>query len=683
MRKRLLVIFSFLFLLMTYVQTVSAQNDATAEVKQLTKEMYDQFNADEYEKLITTVDKLKEACIRAGDYKTFYKAWGNLIIKAKGHEGRPQAMKMIKEMRDYAVQHDHKFGLYSATYTTAYLLNQIDDQAGAEQNYLKAAEYLKKYFPEESTASIYVSLSKLALSVKEDTTAIHYAQQALDDPHVTPLQRHMAKSCICLAYGWLGKKKEFDEAYAKLKAINDVSYSQQDMLTIEIFKAKLEGDFEEAKRLAHQYKSKQMRVLYIYKTLEWAGDWQEALQAFKDYRFYLDSVNNLDIREQAALYHSELNVALAENESKDLRLANKRLQLIQMEHELERKRLEVEAANLKLENSNIELANAAIQLENDSLERSEQAAKINEYKSRMEAEEKAEHAHHVIIFAISFITLLILGFLLFYLHRRQRQMRRLQQMNTELKTAYDQLKTTTMAKEHMENELQVAREIQLSMLPHNFVQLRRADAHAFMRPAKFVGGDLYDIFYQNDKLYFCIGDVAGKGVPASMLMAVAVNLFRMTAKEGFSPQQIATKLNDAISADNEQGMFVTMFIAIIDLNTGHMDYCNAGHNPPLLDGEYMEVVSNAPVGLWPEFQYVGQEVVNMKGRCLFLYTDGLNEAENREQQQFGDDRLQQEIRQLQEEDALSMTEAVEKAVECFVDGAEQSDDLTMLCIKMR
>ena len=270
--------------------------------------------------------KLKKACIRAGDYKTFYKAWGNLIIKTKTHVGRPQAMKMIKEMRDYAVQRDHKFGLYSATYTTAYLLNQIGDQAGAEQNYLKAAEYLKKYFPEESTASIYVSLSKLALSVKEDTIAIHYAQQALDDPHVTPLQRHMAKSSMCLAYGWLGKKKEFDEAYAKLKAINDVSYSQQEMLSIEIFKAKLEGDFEKAKQLAHQFKSKQMRALYIYKTHEWAGDWQEALQAFKDYRFFLDSVNNQDIREQAALYHTELNVALAENESKDLRLANKRLQ---------------------------------------------------------------------------------------------------------------------------------------------------------------------------------------------------------------------------------------------------------------------------------------------------------------------------------------------------------------------
>ena len=96
----------------------------------------------------------------------------------------------------------------------------------------------------------------------------------------------------------------------------------------------------------------------------------------------------------------------------------------------------------------------------------------------------------------------------------------------------------------------------------------------------------------------------------------------------------------------------------------------------------MEVESNAPIGLWPEAEFVGQEVENMKGKTLFLYTDGLNEAENREQQQFGDDRLQQEIRQHQEEDALSMTEAVEKAVTCFVDGAEQSDDLTMLCIKM-
>ena len=129
-------------------------------------------------------------------------------------------------------------------------------------------------------------------------------------------------------------------------------------------------------------------------------------------------------------------------------------------------------------------------------------------------------------------------------------------------------------------------------------------------------------------------------------------------------------------------MFVTMFIAIIDLNTGHMDYCNAGHNPPLLDGEYMEVESNAPIGLWPEAEFVGQEVENMKGKTLFLYTDGLNEAENSKHQQFGDDRLKLEIRRHQDEDAHDMTDDVEKAVESFVGEAEQSDDLTMLCIKM-
>ena len=141
----------------------------------------------------------------------------------------------------------------------------------------------------------------MSLSAKKDTIAIHYAQQAIDDPHVTPLQRHMAKVSMCLAYGWLGKKKEFEEAYAKLKEIKDVSVSQQDLLSIELFRAKLQGDFEKAKQLAHQYKSEQMRVLYIYKTLEWAGDWKEALQAFKDYRYFIDSVNNMDVREQAAL----------------------------------------------------------------------------------------------------------------------------------------------------------------------------------------------------------------------------------------------------------------------------------------------------------------------------------------------------------------------------------------------
>ena len=138
MRKRPLVIFSFLFLLMTCVLTVSAQNNAAAEVKQLTKEMYEQFNADDYEKLTATVGKLKDACVRAGDYKTFYKAWGNLILKTKIHVGRPQAMKMIKEMRDYAVEHDLKLEIRRHQDEDAH--SMTDDVERAVESFVGEAE---------------------------------------------------------------------------------------------------------------------------------------------------------------------------------------------------------------------------------------------------------------------------------------------------------------------------------------------------------------------------------------------------------------------------------------------------------------------------------------------------------------------------------------------------------------
>jgi serine phosphatase RsbU (regulator of sigma subunit) len=131
----------------------------------------------------------------------------------------------------------------------------------------------------------------------------------------------------------------------------------------------------------------------------------------------------------------------------------------------------------------------------------------------------------------------------------------------------------------------------------------------------------------------------------------------------------------------EQGMFVTMFIGLIDLKTGHMAYCNAGHNPPLLDGEFMKMESNAPIGLWPKLEYAGEEVGDMHGKTLFVYTDGINEAENVHKEQFGDERL----RALLKNDlgnARQTSEAIHKAVEEFVGEAEPSDDLTKMCIKM-
>ena len=312
-----------------------AQKNLKAEIEQLSKTMYTEFAHDNYEALLPTVAKLKEACLQAGDYKMFYKAWTNEIIKTKVHEGRPEALKKIREMHDYALEHDHKYGLYAATYSTAYILHQINDMAGAMENYLNAADYLKHYFPEESVAPIYVSLSSITLAQKKDSAAIRYAQMALDDPNVTNMHRYLAKACICIAWGWLGNREKFDENYEKLKAVKGVNTDANREQTIEIFRAHLHGEDQEAIRLAHQFKNKQNRLLYIYKTNEWAGDFKNTFYAYKDYNHFMDSVNNRDLREQAKFYQTELNVVRSENESKDLRLTNKRLLLEHMENELE------------------------------------------------------------------------------------------------------------------------------------------------------------------------------------------------------------------------------------------------------------------------------------------------------------------------------------------------------------
>ena len=157
---------------------------------------------------------------------------------------------------------------------------------------------------------------------------------------------------------------------------------------------------------------------------------------------------------------------------------------------------------------------------------------------------------------------------------------------------------------------------------------RDVDIYAMMTPAKEVGGDLYAYALLDDQLYFCVGDVSGKGVPAALFMAEVTRMFRTLVDGHLTPNAIATHLNHALVEDNEQGMFVTMFIGLINLKSGHMEFCNAGHNPPLLDGEYMKMEANAPIGLWPEIEFEGEEVDNMHGKTIFVYTDGINEAEN-------------------------------------------------------
>lgn len=280
------------------------------------------------------------------------------------------------------------------------------------------------------------------------------------------------------------------------------------------------------------------------------------------------------------------------------------------------------------------------------------------------------------------IAVLIIAFLAIYGYRCNKHTKHMKSVNSKLQQAYDQLEETTKAKERIESELRIAREIQRRMLPHVFPRRRDIDIYAMMTPAKEVGGDLYAYALLDDQLYFCVGDVSGKGVPAALFMAEVTRMFRTLVDGHLSPNTIAQRLNHALAEDNEQGMFVTMFIGLINLKTAHMEFCNAGHNPPLLDGEYMQMESNAPIGLWPELDYEGEEISDMHGKTLFIYTDGINEAENSNKEQFGDERLQALLKK-DLGDARQTSETIHKAVEDFVGNAEPSDDLTKMCIKMR
>jgi hypothetical protein len=289
-----------------------------------------------------------------------------------------------------------------------------------------------------------------------------------------------------------------------------------------------------------------------------------------------DSANSVRNNHLLIEMTAAMDLGRVELEAKELKLRNQQMRLDIAADELEHKQLEEEALMLTLKNRDAELANATMRLENDSLEAHNKNLKLSEYQSKMHAHEEKEHAHHILIAAGGAIALLVICFLCFYLYRRQLSALRLKHAYHQLAVAYDQLEETTTAKERIESELRIAREIQRRMLPHVFPCRRDVDIYAMMTPAKEVGGDLYAYALLDDLLYFCVGDVSGKGVPASLFMAQAIRLFRVLATGHMMPADIATNINNALTEDNEQGMFVTMFIGLINLKSGHMEFCNAG-----------------------------------------------------------------------------------------------------------
>lgn len=260
-------------------------------------------------------------------------------------------------------------------------------------------------------------------------------------------------------------------------------------------------------------------------------------------------------------------------------------------------------------------------------------------------------------------------------------------MQRSLVKYIDELKHTTAVKASIESELKVASDIQMGMIPRLFPPFPERldiDLYASMTPAKVVGGDLYDYFIQNERLYFCVGDVSGKGIPASMFMAVTCNLFRIFAQQNRSPEDIATQMNTFLTKDNEQSMFVTMFIGMIDLRRGHMEFCNCGHNAPIFDGKFLEAKdTNQPLGLWECKAFKGEVIEDIRDKKLLIYTDGLNEAENMQQEHLGDDRLLELMADTANLDSEQIINKFKAAVINHRAGAEPNDDMTLLCLSVK
>lgn len=262
-------------------------------------------------------------------------------------------------------------------------------------------------------------------------------------------------------------------------------------------------------------------------------------------------------------------------------------------------------------------------------------------------------------------------------------------MQKSLSTYVNELKETTASKERIESELSIARDIQMGMIPKIFPPYpdrNDVDLHAILKPAKEVGGDLYDFYMDGNRLYFLIGDVSGKGVPASLFMAITRSLFRTLSHQVLSPAKIVTEMNNSISDNNESNMFVTLIVGILDLETGVMKLCNAGHNPPILihpdkHVSFLEFPTQIFVGVIEDFTYTDAEITLEKGSKLFLYTDGITEAENTEKELYGDDKLLEVLSANTSSNVRTTVDVVVSSIANHVKEAEASDDLTILLIQ--
>jgi len=262
-------------------------------------------------------------------------------------------------------------------------------------------------------------------------------------------------------------------------------------------------------------------------------------------------------------------------------------------------------------------------------------------------------------------------------------------MQRSLKDYIKDLNETTKAKEKIESQLRIASSIQMGMIPkgyEGYPEHKEFNICGYMKPAREVGGDLYNFFMIDDEhLGFTIGDVSDKGIPAALFMAMTNTLVKAMAMTGISPAEVLINVNNELCKDNEQSMFVTLFLAKLNIHTGAVEYSNAGHNPFILVRnnavEFQKMASGMVLAAFEDFTYSNEYIHLASGEAMVMYTDGVTEAMNADLKLYGEARLLEVVNSISDSAITRLIEDITKSVESYVDGHEQSDDITILAMR--
>ncbi len=257
----------------------------------------------------------------------------------------------------------------------------------------------------------------------------------------------------------------------------------------------------------------------------------------------------------------------------------------------------------------------------------------------------------------------------------------LTQQASELKEAH---KLIEIQRQRMQDELDVARDIQLSMVPKSFPDFDAVDIFARLEPAREIGGDLYDVFMIDDEsLCMVVGDVSGKGAPAALFMAMAKTLIKSYASSDLSTASVVTRVNDELCLNNDESLFVTLFVSILNINTGELKFTNAGHNYPYIIKEDKSLITidkkHGPIVAAMEDLVYKEDIIKLdKNDTLFLYTDGVTESMNSEEELYGEERLENFLKSSDVKDVKSTINALVEDIYSYEDGNLQTDDITLL-----